>query len=71
MRIIVPHIQDYSNIHCDLNWGKWNCFLDFRKEKDLEKAKELIKGADVVVIGYRPGVLDKYGLGEERVIKLW
>lgn len=69
MRITAPHIQDYSGLHCDLNRGKWNCFLDFRKE-ELERARGLVRDADVVVMGYRPGVLDKFGFGEESVIKL-
>lgn len=70
MRITAPHLQDYSSLHCDLNWGKWNCHLDFRKEEDLEKARALIREADVVVTGYRPGVLDKYQLGEEGILAL-
>ncbi|KAM0320760.1 hypothetical protein ACHAO8_000051 [Botrytis cinerea] len=70
MRITPPHLQDYSQLHCDLNWGKWNTHLDFRNEDDLEKAKELIRDADVVVTGYRPGVLDKYGLGNDGIREL-
>ncbi|KAA8573518.1 hypothetical protein EYC84_005103 [Monilinia fructicola] len=70
MRITPPHLQDYSSLHCDLNWGKWNTHLDFRDEDDLEKAKELIRDADIVVTGYRPGVLDKYGLGNDGIREL-
>ncbi|TGO82327.1 hypothetical protein BPOR_0860g00010 [Botrytis porri] len=70
MRITPPHLQDYSSLHCDLNWEKWNTHLDFRDKDDLEKAKELIRDADVVVTGYRPGVLDKYGLGNDGIREL-
>ena len=54
-------------LHPDTGWGKWNCALDFRVEADQERAKDLIREADVVVYGYRPSVLDKYGLGEKDV----
>ena len=70
MRITAPHLQDMGRLHPDLGWGKWNCSLDFRKPEDLEKAKALIMEADVVVSGYRPAVLDKYGLGESGILEL-
>jgi hypothetical protein len=70
MRVTGPHIADFSGLHPDLNWGKWNCHLDLRQEEDKAKFRELLLGADVVVNGYRPGVLDKYGAGWEDVFKL-
>ncbi|KAL7953753.1 putative L-carnitine dehydratase [Trichoderma compactum] len=39
-------------------------------ESGREKLKQLIRDADVVVQGYRPGTLDKYGFGEEDIIKM-
>jgi hypothetical protein len=70
MRVTAPHLADYSVLHCDLNWGKWNCSLDFCKDKDCEKLRALISDADVVVTAYRPYVLDKWGFGEEDILKL-
>ena len=70
MRITAPHLQDMGVLHPDLGWGKWNCSLDFRRAEDVAKAKALILDADVVVSGYRPGVLDKYWLGEEGIMEL-
>lgn len=70
MRVAAPHLVDFSGLHCDLNWGKWNALLDFRDAADREKLKALILEADVLVQGYRPGVLDKYGLGEGDVLEL-
>ncbi|KLJ05326.1 hypothetical protein EMPG_11198 [Blastomyces silverae] len=70
MRVIGPHLPDYSSLHCDLNWGKWNACLDFRKAEDREAMRALILEADVVVQGYRPGVLDKYGFGMEDIINM-
>jgi crotonobetainyl-CoA:carnitine CoA-transferase CaiB-like acyl-CoA transferase len=70
MRVTGPHLADFSGLHPDLNWGKWNCHLDLRKEEDRATMRELLLGADVVINGYRPGVFDKYGAGYEDVFKL-
>jgi hypothetical protein len=70
MRITAEHVTDMSGLHIDLNWGKWNAHLDFRKEEDREKLRELVREADVVVQGYRPGVLDKYGFSPEGLLEL-
>ncbi len=70
MRITAPHLQDLGNLHPDLGWGKWTCALDFRLPSDLACARKLIYEADVVVTGYRPGVLDKYGLGQDGILAL-
>jgi hypothetical protein len=70
MRVTAPHLADYDSLHCDLNWGKWNCHLDFSKEEDREKLRVLILEADVVVTAYRPYVLDKWGFGQEDILKL-
>jgi hypothetical protein len=70
MRVTAPHLVDYSSLHCDLNWGKWNCSLDFRKDEDRARMRELLMEADVVVTAYRPHVLDKWGFGEEDIIEM-
>ncbi|KAK5019942.1 hypothetical protein LTR16_000022 [Cryomyces antarcticus] len=70
MRVTAPHLVDYSSLHCDLNWGKWNTCLDFRKEEDRSKLKQLILEADVLITGYRPGVLEKWGLGKIDIVAL-
>ncbi len=68
MRVTARHLPDLSALHPDLSHGKWNACLDLREEGDRLKLRELILGADVFVQGYRPGVLDKYGFGEDDVI---
>tara|TARA_R110002003_G_scaffold228_14_gene16690 strand:+ start:4974 stop:6449 length:1476 start_codon:yes stop_codon:yes gene_type:complete len=70
MRVTGEHLCDMSNLHVDLSWGKWSSHLDFRKAEDLEKLRALIREADVVVQGYRPDVLNKYGLGMDDLLKL-
>ncbi|KAF9781433.1 hypothetical protein IL306_014052, partial [Fusarium sp. DS 682] len=70
MRVTAPHLPDFSGLHPDLNWGKWNCSLDLRQEDDREKMRNLIQEADVVVNGYRPDALTKYGFGPAEVFAL-
>lgn len=70
MRVTAEHITDMSALHVDLNWGKWNAHLDFRNEADREKLSALVRDADVVVQGYRPGVLNKYGFSPEGLLEL-
>ncbi len=70
MRITSSHLPDMGFLHPDMGWGKWNTALDLRQPADIEKAKELILEADVVVYGYRPEVLSKYGLGSDDVLEL-
>lgn len=70
MRVTAPHLCDMSALHPDLNHGKWNSSLDLRSPADRETLRELVLEADVFVQGYRPGVLDKYGFGEEDVIEM-
>lgn len=70
MRVTAPHLSDFTGMHPDLNWGKWNSFLDLRKDADKKKLKALIMEADVVLDGYRPGVFEKYGFGRMNVIEM-
>ncbi|OCT52283.1 putative alpha methylacyl-CoA racemase [Cladophialophora carrionii] len=70
MRVTSPNLVDYSMLHVDLSWGKWQCSLDLKTEEGKAKLRDLIKDADVVVQGYRPGVLDKYGFSQQGIIDL-
>ncbi|KAI0106555.1 CoA-transferase family III [Hypoxylon sp. NC0597] len=70
MRVTSPHVTDMSGIHQDLNWGKWNCSLHLKDEDDKEKLRALIREADVVVDGYRPGVMESLGFGRQAILDL-
>lgn len=50
-----------------LNRGKQSVMLNLKDADDLAKAKDLVECADVVVEGFRPGVMDRLGLGYEDV----
>ncbi|KAI0444769.1 CoA-transferase family III domain-containing protein [Xylaria telfairii] len=70
MRITSPLVTDLSALHQDLNWGKWNASLHLKDEADKEKLRALIREADVVVDGYRPGVMERLGFGREAIFDL-
>ncbi|KAK7043884.1 hypothetical protein VNI00_008050 [Paramarasmius palmivorus] len=70
MRITSPNISDMQPLNFDLGWGKWNAHLDLKQEADRKKLKELIKECDVVIEGYRPGVMKKWGFGKEDILKM-
>ncbi|KAJ2978851.1 hypothetical protein NUW58_g7363 [Xylaria curta] len=70
MRITSPLITDLSALHQDLNWGKWNASLHLKDESDKEKLRALIREADIVVDGYRPGVMERLGFGREAIFDL-
>ena len=70
MRVVSPHVVDWPRAFHDLNWGKWNTFLHLKDEGDKETLKKLILDADVVVDGYRPGVMDRLGFGREAIFEL-
>jgi crotonobetainyl-CoA:carnitine CoA-transferase CaiB-like acyl-CoA transferase len=58
-----PHFQA-------VNRNKRSITLDTKQAKDLEAFDELIRGADVYIQNFRPGVAEKLGAGEERLRQL-
>lgn len=65
-----PDGTPYSHNFASLNRNKRSISLDLKDADDLSLAKELIGTADVVVENYRPGALDKLGLGYRDVSTL-
>jgi crotonobetainyl-CoA:carnitine CoA-transferase CaiB-like acyl-CoA transferase len=49
------------------NRSKKSIVLDLKKTEGLKIARDLVKNADVVIENYRPGVMDRLGLGYEAV----
>ena len=54
--------QEQAMLELDGWAGKHAIHLDFNVKEDLERAKELIREADVVVSSYQNGCLDHFGL---------
>jgi len=51
------------------NRNKRSIVLDLKQPADLETARKLIASADVVVENFRPGVMDRLGLGADAMTK--
>ncbi|MEV6867930.1 CoA transferase [Streptosporangium subroseum] len=67
-RAWVPPVRDeVSTYYLGINRGKRSIALDLRDEADAKVARELAHRADVLIENFKPGGLDKYGLGFEAV----
>ena len=53
-----------------LGRGKRNIILDLKTASDLETAKKLAASADILIENFRPGVMDRLGLGYEACAEL-
>ena len=63
----VPGAGGASAYFTSVNRNKRSCTLDFKTEAGREVLWRLVEGADVVISNFRPGVLDRVGLGWEAV----
>jgi alpha-methylacyl-CoA racemase len=52
-----------------VNRNKQSLCLDFRKPKGMKALLKMIAKADVVVEGFRPGMMEKFGLGPKTLLK--
>ena len=58
-----PHRGGESHYFIAINRGKRSLVIDLRSDEGKQVVKQLVTGVDVVVENYRPGVMDKLGLG--------
>jgi len=59
-----------STLFHAINRGKESIAIDLKSPADLEALKKLIGRADVLIQNFRPGVIDRLGLGYEAVRKI-
>ena len=62
-RAMGPKKNDYSMYYAYVNRGKKGITLNLKSEEGKKLFLEMVKKADVVVENYRPGVMDKLGVG--------
>ena len=62
LRIDSPRLPELPGQHLDMDFGKRSATLDLAAPGDRAAFEELLASADVVVTGYRPGALDRFGL---------
>jgi hypothetical protein len=63
LRLDPPHRPELPLHVYDGLPGKRSAVLDARTPDGIARLHELLDGADVLVHGYRPGALDRFGLG--------
>jgi alpha-methylacyl-CoA racemase len=62
-RALPPAVGEDSAAHASLNRNKRSVLLDLRRPEGLEAVRRLALKADVLVEAFRPGVLERRGLG--------
>ncbi|MEU8824098.1 CoA transferase [Streptomyces sp. NPDC048636] len=65
LRVDAPQLPEDQDTHTDTGFGKRSTRLDLTDPADRRTVGELLDRADVVVSGYRPGALDRFGLGPD------
>ena len=63
-------VNGYSLYFATFNRNKRSLTLDLRSEDGKDILRRLIRGADVVVNNYRPGVMDRMGFGRDALLAL-
>ncbi|KAF8151903.1 CoA-transferase family III domain-containing protein [Pholiota molesta] len=71
LRVTSPNVPDMTHFLADTGWGKWNAHLDLTKAEDRARLRELVEESDVVVDGYRPGVMEKWGFGKDDILDMF
>lgn len=65
-----PLVGDESSYFMAVNRGKRSLAVDARTDQGRQLMLDLIKQADIVVENFRPGVMDRLGLGYDAVSSL-
>lgn len=63
LRVLPPHDHGTSASHAYLNRNKRSLALDLKHAEALEIVRELVKDYDIVLEQFRPGVMERLGLG--------
>ena len=69
LRVDAPQLPEDPDAHADTGFGKRSTRLDLGLTSDRRTFEELLARADVVVTGYRPGALDRFGLSPDALVE--
>jgi hypothetical protein len=61
LRLDPPQLPELPIQHIETGQGKWSALLDLTTPGDLSRVNELLDTADILIIGYRPGAIERYG----------
>lgn len=65
-----PEGERESTYYLSVNRNKESIVLELKQPDDLAVLERLVARADVVVENFRPGVLERFGIGHERMLEL-
>ncbi len=65
LRVDTPLYPEHDWQHLDTGQGKRSTVLDLERTADRQRFEDLLGSAHVVVTGYRPCALDRFGLSPE------
>ncbi|NBF02684.1 CoA transferase [Pseudomonas sp. Fl5BN2] len=65
VRVLPPHDSGVSASHAYLNRNKRSLALDLKRPEALEVVRQLVHDYDIVLEQFRPGVMERLGLGYE------
>ncbi len=63
VRIVPPMVNGVSAAHAYLNRSKRSLAINLKKPEGIELVKKLVAEYDIVVEQFRPGVMDRLGIG--------
>lgn len=66
-RAFGPFVGKESAYFMSLNRNKRSMTLNFKRQEECDVFREMVKYADVVVENYRPGTMEKFGLGYDEL----
>ena len=65
-----PSVEGQNSYYMLVNRNKKSVVLDLKHEKGVEGLKRLVESSDAVVENFRPGVMDRLGLGYDDLKKV-
>lgn len=69
-RAYAPYINGESLYYSNLNRNKYGITLNLKTDEGKEVFRELVKKADILIENFRPGVMDRLGLGYDDLKKI-
>jgi len=63
-------VGDISAMYASSNRGKRSIALDLSKEEGVDVLKKMVETADVIVQNFRPGAVDRMGIGPDTLLEI-
>lgn len=70
IKVTAPNLSDVPFFQVDANIGKHATDLNLKDPNDRKIFEDLLKSADVVLDGYRPGSLNRLGYGRRQLLEI-